>query len=101
PLRDGGRARRRAAHGLRGLFPALRRRPQAVGASLRGGGDAVTPRAPRCRRGCPPDGGRQKGCLYFRGVVDDDLPPSTGAPEGARGPASHVYPVATFQVCRR
>ena len=82
PRRHGCRSGRRAVERVRGLVSPLRRRPEALRAAVRRRRDALPPRAPRPRgrRATPRD--RRSRYLYFRGVVDGELPPSTRAPEG-------------------
>ena len=83
--RRGRRARARAAHRLRGVVPALRRRSQARRPPVRRRRDALPSRAARprgqgraSRRGSRR--GRRRRLLYCRAVVGE-LPSSTAAPE--------------------
>ena len=83
--RHRGRDRHGAAHGVRGVVPAVRRRPAAGGAPICRRRDALPPRAARQgRRGRTPraaaERGRRQRLLYCRAVVGE-LPSSTAAPE--------------------
>ena len=83
--RHRGRDRHRAAHGLRGVVPAVRRRSAAGGAPVCRRRDALPSRAARPgRRGRTPraaaERGRRQRLLYCRAVVGE-LPSSTAAPE--------------------
>ena len=77
--------RHRAAHGVRGVVPALRRRSAAGRAPVCRRRDALPPRAARPgRQGRAPraaaERGRRRRLLYCRAVVGE-LPSSTAAPE--------------------
>ena len=78
---DGGGATATPAHRLRALVRPLRRRPEARLAALRRRRDALAPRAAR-PRGAGPSAARTSGPLpILRASLDDELPPSTQAPE--------------------
>ena len=76
----GGVARRRAAHRLRGLVRALRRRAEARVAALRRRRDALAPGAPRAGGAGRAARGRRRSLPILRASLDDD-PSSTRAPE--------------------
>ena len=74
----------RAADRLRAVVRALRRRSTRGRTPLRGRRDAVAPRASRAGGRGSSAGGRRGGYLYCRLIiVGDEIPPSTGAPDGA------------------
>ena len=121
PIADpGGRARALIAHHaerLAATADALGREPRSgYEVSFPLFGDDLRPAARRfavaetlshlerlvAEGGAPASRGQRRRRLYFRGVVDDELPPSTGAREGARAHISFAQGFATTGgACRR